>query len=177
VTSLILDILLLTVLSVTVLSCISDFRTMRIPNFHSAIILASFLLAWLISPASFGKWWDPVASFALMFSVTFGMYCARMVGSGDTKLGSVLAPWIGLKGIAIYLFFMALAGGVLGVMAIVMRKKKPFKNPPEGSWAAQVQSGKSAVPYGIAITIGAWVALFHTGLMHHQIDEVLRIIH
>jgi prepilin peptidase CpaA len=175
--SIIVALLTLVMLAVTLLSCVSDFRTMRIPNLYSAIVLIGFVAAWLISPGSFGKWWDPLIAFAIMFAVTFGMYCAGMVGSGDTKLGSALAPWVGLKGMALYLFFMALVGGALGIMAIIMRKKNLFAEAPVGSWIAQVQSGKSAVPYGIAITAGAWAALFHTGFFHHQIDELIKIIH
>lgn len=165
------------VLALTVLSCVSDIRTMRIPNLYSALIIAFFIPAFFLEPAAFGRWWEPLGAFALMFAVTFGMYCAGMVGSGDTKLGSVLALWLGLKGLILYLFWMALMGGVLGVLSILMRRKKPFRNPPEGSWMAVAQSGKSAVPYGVAISFGFWVSFFHTGIFHHGIDELSKIIH
>lgn len=175
--SLLVPLLTFLVLAVTVVSCVTDFRTMKIPNLHSAIILAAFVAGFALSPESFGKWWSHLGAFALMFAVTFGMYAAGMIGSGDTKLGSVLALWLGIKGFVLYLFYMALAGGVLGVVSVVLRKKKLVKNPPEGSWIAQVQSGKSVVPYGIAISFGAWISFFHTGFMHHQIDELIKIIH
>jgi Flp pilus assembly protein protease CpaA len=81
-----------------------------------------------------------------------------------------------MKGLVVFLFYMALMGGLLGIAALVMKKKQPFKNPPEGSWAQKAQSGKSVVPYGIAITFGAWCAFFHTGFIHHTVDEVLKII-
>jgi prepilin peptidase CpaA len=165
------------VLAVTFLSCVSDIRSMRIPNIYSGAILAAFAVAFAASPESFGKWWEHAGAFALMFLVTFGMFMAGMVGSGDTKLGSVLALWVGFKGLMPYLFFMALAGGVLGAVSLLLRGKKIFKNPQPGSWVAKAQDGKSAVPYGVAISVGAWAALFHTGFIYHQIDEVIKIVH
>jgi Flp pilus assembly protein protease CpaA len=105
------------------------------------------------------------------------MYCAGMIGSGDTKLGSVLAAWVGLKGMIVFLFYMTLLGGILGAASLWMKKKKPFPAMPAGSWIEKVQSGNSVVPYGIAISFGAWAAFFHTGFLHHRIDEVLKIIH
>jgi prepilin peptidase CpaA len=141
------------------------------------LILASFIVAFVLSPESFNKWWVHIGAFVLMFGVTFGMFCLNMLGSGDTKLGSVLALWVGLKGLMIYLFYMTLAGGVLGIASIILYRKKFFKNPREGSWVARVQEGKSAIPYGVAISVGFWGALFHTGFLYHQLDEVLKIIH
>jgi prepilin peptidase CpaA len=173
----IIPLLLLIVLAVTLASCVSDWRSMRIPNLHTVIILAAFVMAYVVSPETFGKWWNPLGAFVLIFGVTFGMYAAGMIGSGDTKLGSALALWIGLKGLVVYLFYMTLMGGVLGIVAVWMKHKKPFANPPEGSWAQKAQSGKSVVPYGIAITVGFWGALFHTGLMHRALHELYLIVH
>ncbi len=164
------------VLVVTLLACVSDVRSMRIPNAYSIIILVTFVLAFLVSPESFGQWWEHLGAFGLMFAVTFIMFIVNMVGGGDTKLASALALWVGLKGLMAYLFYMALVGGLLGILSIILRKKKPFKNPLEGSWVAQVQAGKSAVPYGIAIGVGAWASLLHTDFLRHQIDEVFKII-
>lgn len=165
------------VLGVTLWSCVTDFRTMRIPNSHSLVIIACFLVAWLVSPETFGKWWNPFGAFALMFAATFGMFCLGMFGSGDTKLSSVLALWVGLGGLMVFLFYMSLAGGLLGGIAMYIRKKKPFPNASAESWVGKAQSGKSAVPYGIAITAGAWAALFHSGFINHRLDEVIKIIH
>ena len=173
----IVSFLTLAVLAVTVASCVSDVRSTRIPNWHSVVVLAAFVPAFLLSPESFGPWWSHLGAFALMFAVTFGLFAAGIMGGGDTKLGSVLALWVGMKGLMVYLFYMALVGGVLGVLSIIFRKRKPFVNPIAGSWIAQVQAGENAVPYGVAISVGAWAAFFHTGFLHHQLDELFKIIH
>jgi len=163
--------------AVTVFSCVSDVRTMRIPNAHSVIILAAFAAAFALAPQLFGRWWEHVGAFTVMFAATFAMFSAGMLGSGDTKLGSALALWVGLRGLMIYLLFMTLAGGVLGIASLVLRGKKVFRDPQPESWMAKAQAGKSVVPYGVAISFGFWTALFHTAIFHHTLDEVFRIIH
>jgi prepilin peptidase CpaA len=173
----IVALLTLVVFAVTVFSSLSDIRSLRVPNVHTVIIMAAFALAFAVSPETFGRWWEPLASFALMFVVTYILFCLGVMGGGDTKIASALALWVGLKGFVAYLFYMTMIGGVLGIVSIVIRKKKPFKNPREGSWIAQLQSGRSAVPYCVPISFGAWISLFHMGFVHHQIDELVKIIH
>ena len=43
--------------------------------------------------------------------------------------------------------------------------------------AGRLFSLRCAVPYGLAISFGAWAAFFHTGFLDHRIDEVIKIIH
>jgi prepilin peptidase CpaA len=101
----------------------------------------------------------------------------RLFGGGDTKIGSALALWVGLKGMMLYLFYMAIIGGVLGILGLMIKKKNLFAEMPSGSWPAQVRGGRNAVPYGIALCIGAWMSFFHTGLLHDALNELSKIIH
>ncbi len=170
-------LLVIIVFIITLASCVSDVRSLRIPNSHSLVILVSFIVAYALSPESFGAWWEHLGAGAGMFVITYLMFVAGMLGGGDSKLGTVLALWVGLKGLMLYVFYMAVVGGFVGIASLVIKKKKPFKNPLPGSWVAQVQEGRNAVPYGIAIVAGAWLALFHTGFLYHQMDELIKIIH
>lgn len=170
-------LMILTVLVVTVASCVSDFRTMRIPNWHSAVIVGAFAVAFVTSPSSFGAWWEHLGAFGLMFAVTFLMSYKNMFGAGDAKFASVLALWLGFKGLFPYMFYMTLAGGVLAVIALYLIRAKPVTNPASGGWVAQAQGDKRVVPYGIGISVGAWAAFFHTGLIDRTLHEVLNLIH
>jgi prepilin peptidase CpaA len=167
----------LLVLCVTLAACVSDIMTMRIPNWHTAVVLAAFALAFAATPQFFGRWWEHVGALVLVFLPTFFLYHKGMFGGGDTKFGSALALWVGLKGIMIYLFYLTLAGGVLGCAALFFRHKKPLKNPRAGSWPARAQEGKSAVPYGVAISAGLWASFFHTGFLDRVLHEVIKTIH
>lgn len=170
-------LLTLAVFVVTVLSCVSDVRSLRIPNIYPLIIIGCFVAAFVLTPQYFEKWWEHMGAFAIIFVITGIMFFMRMMGGGDSKLGSALALWVGLQGVVPFVFFMGIAGGVIALLSLWMRRKKPFKNPPEGSWMAQVQAGRNAVPYGIAIGIGAWAAMLSTSFLHHQLDELIKIIH
>jgi prepilin peptidase CpaA len=174
--TLISPLMMLAVFVVMFLSCVSDVRSLRIPNGHSLVILGCFVPAWLVFPEAFGSLGLHVAAAALMFVVTYGMFAMGMMGGGDSKLGSALALWGGLNGLVPFMFYMAVTGGILGLISIFIKKKKPFKNPEAGSWFAQLQEGKNAVPYGVAISFGAVAAFFHTGLIHNQLNEVFKII-
>lgn len=177
---LVLLVLFLTVvtLATTLLACVSDVRTMRIPNLHSIVIAAAFLIAYLASPESFtGKWWYYPASLVAMFAITFGMFAKGMIGGGDAKLGSALALWVGLPGLVPYVFWMALTGGLLGLLSLFIKKSKRFAGLPPENWIAQVQEGRNAVPYGVAISVGAWGAMIQTHFLSNQLHEALKIIH
>ncbi|MBU6474883.1 MAG: prepilin peptidase [Alphaproteobacteria bacterium] len=155
------------VLAVTLLSCRSDIRALRIPNAHALVILSCFVPAYLAMPSAFAPLWSHLAAFSLMFAITYLMFYKGLMGGGDSKFASALALWVGLRGLVPFIFYMSLMGGLLGAATLVIRKKKPFRNPPAGSWMAEAQEGKSAVPYGLAISFGAWVAFFHTVLILH----------
>lgn len=175
--SMLLAFLTLATLATMAAACVSDVRALRIPNLYSVVVIVAFGIAFLAAPESFGAWWTHLAAFAGMFAVTYVMFCFNMLGAGDSKFGSALALWVGLKGLLPYIFYMAIAGGIVGVLALYFRKKKPFRNPPAGSWMALAQEGRNAVPYGIAISFGGAAALLHTGFVHHQLDELFRLIH
>jgi prepilin peptidase CpaA len=161
----------------TLASCVSDLRRLRIPNAHVLIVMAAFALAYIVSPEFFGRWWEHLAAFAIVFIVTYAMFAFGMIGGGDAKLGAALALWVGLKGLMPFMFYMAIVGGLLGIAALMIRKNKPFKNCRDGSWVSEVQLGKNAVPYGIAITFGAWAGMFYTGFLTTVLHEVIKIIH
>lgn len=165
------------VLLATLLSCISDVQRLRIPNTHVLFVIGAFALAFVLSPSSFGAWWHPFAAGLVFLVITYVMFALNMLGAGDAKLGAALALWVGLPGLMAYVMYMAIVGGILGVVSLVLKRRKLFKNPRAGGWVATVQEGGNAVPYGIAITAGAWAAMLHNGFIFHQIDELIKIIH
>ncbi|MBI3440778.1 MAG: prepilin peptidase [Proteobacteria bacterium] len=164
------------VLAVTVLSCVSDFRSLTIPNWHSLVILVCFVPAWLAAPHAFGGIGSHLGAMAIMLGMTYALFSFDLMGGGDSKLGTALGLWVGLKGLIPFLFYMSVTGGIIGVAAMIIQRMKPFKNPAPGTCIAQLQSGKNAAPYGIAISFGAWVVLLQFVSIHNQLNEVIKII-
>ena len=152
---------LLIALGFGIAGAVSDWRGMLIPNAYSLGIVVSFVPAWLAfaffaeESGYFQGWSSHLGAFAVIFAGSFVLFALNMFGAGDSKLATAFALWVGFEGLGAFVFYMALAGGLLGIATLYLRKRKPVKNPPEGGWIARAQAGDNAVPYGIAITIGA----------------------
>ncbi len=156
------------VLAVGALAGASDIRSMTIPNMYSVYVIAAFAVAYLTlfitgNDKVFGALHSHLISAVGAFIVTFILFVTKVIGAGDSKFGSACALWVSAKYLPIFLFFMALVGGVLGVVALILKRKKPIENPAEGSWVYQVQGGADKVPYGVAIAFGMLIAFVHAG--------------
>lgn len=157
-------------LAVSAMAGLSDFRTLKIPNIYSLYVIAAFFVAFIAlylggQEGVFGPVYMHILSALVTFLVTFVLFGLKLLGAGDSKFATACAIWVSLKYLPIYLFFMTLFGSVLGLVALYLKNKKPFKSPAEGSWIAQVQGGASKVPYGIAIAAGLVVSFMHTGYL------------
>ncbi|MBX2834817.1 MAG: prepilin peptidase [Micavibrio sp.] len=157
-----------------VLSSISDLRGLKIPNWHSVVVIGAFplcyVLMWLFGADHvFFSVWSHLIGAGVVFLVTLAMFATGGLGAGDSKLGTAFAFWGGVKGLLPFLFYMAMVGGVLAVFALYLQKKKPFKDVEGDSWVARVQAGESKVPYGIAIVIGALASFIKIGYFSPEV--------
>lgn len=149
------------------LSCLSDLKGMKIPNLHFVIVTIAFFLAWLANDLSGAGAMDDLSSHlkagGVVLLVGMVMFFMKWIGGGDSKLVAAYSLWIGLPMLPVFLFYMATAGAILGIMALILKKWKPFKTTQTQSWVARVQSGESVVPYGIPIVFGSVVTFILLG--------------
>ncbi len=150
-------------------SAISDFKSMTIPNIYAGGIVLAFIPAFAVDYFT-GAGMEFFAAFSshllaggLVFALTLLLFAARVMGAGDSKLCSALALWVGLSGLAAFIFYMALVGAVLAIATKILNKKVVFPDAKEGSWIALSQKGAGGVPYGIAIFFGAVIAFYQLG--------------
>ncbi len=156
-------------LSMGLMAAVSDYRGMTIPNLYSLLIFGAFILCY--AALSAGGYADDVFApplahgfaFLSVFVTTLVLFFIGVWGGGDQKLISAFSVWFGFHGLAVFLVYTALFGGLLAVVALVLRKWKPVEAPAKGSWVDQVQSGEGKVPYGIAISLGALASFFKIG--------------
>lgn len=145
-----------------VMSGWSDFRGMTIPNTYALGILLAFIFAFTAcalsnNPQPFQPLMSHVIAGGVAFVITFTMTLLKLMGGGDSKLITVFSFWMGVKYVALFLFIMASAGALLAVLAILVKKFKPFKTPREGGWIARAQAGQPVIPYGIPIALAGLV--------------------
>ncbi len=149
----------------------SDFRGFRIPNIVSLVILGMFIVTYAGLSALgereiiFMPLKSHIGAALLVLVVTLAMFALKQFGAGDSKFATVIALWVGLSGLVPFLLYMSLAGGVIAIISLVLKKKKIFTNPPEGSWIDKAQQGYPSVPYGIALALGALAAFIFEGYL------------
>lgn len=140
---------LLVALAIALLyAAFTDIRSRTISNWLNLAIAIVAPVFWWASGLSL--WPDVAIQLGVAiaaFAVFAAMFAFGMMGGGDVKLLTALALWIEPNAFLQLLLVMAIAGGLLTIaMAFfhAMRKRKE----------------KLAIPYGVAIAIGAlWTLL------------------
>lgn len=159
---------LIIALGAGVLASNSDARGLTIPNSYSAAVGLAFTVAYAVlwlgkhEGIFYGLSSHVLAGF-FIFGVTAALFAYGIIGAADSKLASVYALWMSMHGLIAFLFYTTLAGGVLGLATLYLRKHKPIKGPKAGTWVARAQSGDNKVPYGIAIFVGALASFAKLG--------------
>lgn len=148
------------VLGACLIACRTDVLSFKIPN---KICLAALIATVVGLVAAFGYAAEGqlvfhisshIASGVLVFLVTTVLFMLRLFGAGDAKFLSILAFWIPINLLTVFLFVMSLIGGVIALATLVLRRVKPLSAPPAGSWMDAAQKGEGRVPYGVAIGAG-----------------------
>jgi prepilin peptidase CpaA len=162
---------LVLVIAAAGLAILHDVRAFKIPNHLSLLAGGGFVMAFLalwLGPNGVSAPFHSIAahltSATIMFILTLGLFAVRLVGAGDAKFATALALWLGpLDGLPLFIFYMSLAGGLLGLMTLLLKHYKPFKNVARENWLGSAQAGDNRVPYGVAITMGFMGTLLQLG--------------
>lgn len=160
---------------------INDVLSYRIPNVACAA-LALLYPAWLAVawPAE-----DPLLTVGLHLAVGFStlvagfvLFSLRAFGAGDAKLLAAVALWAGPAGIFDLVIYTAIAGGLLAVAVLLLRRlaqvfepqllalqlmlaglaTRMFPRPASVAGAPRPTRHTSfarPIPYGVAIAVGA----------------------
>lgn len=158
---------LLTALLLT--ACVSDVRARRIPNALTLLLLGAGLVHALVasaspamSDASRGM---PMATHlgAALVGAALGLvawlplYALGVLGAGDVKLLAASAAWFGPTAVLPVTVGAALAGGVLGVVWLLLRlRERPEVVALIGA-PVTCRIREPRLPYGIAVAAGVLV--------------------
>ncbi len=117
-----------------------DVRTRRIPNAISAIgLVAALAIAWrstTLTDSALG------AVLALLTGLAIATAARGAFGGGDVKLLAYGGAAVGLMRVPLFLFGMSVAGGVIAVVAVAVRRRRAL-----------------TIPYAPAIAVGCSLAL------------------
>lgn len=129
-------------------AAVSDIKGFRIPNRDSLLIAAAFAVA--VPALGLGLQaaaWHVAAAMAA-FALGLILFALKVWGGGDVKLVAAVTLMTGFAGLPRFLLVMALAGGMLSLVLLLLRML-----PVKGAWGARV-AASGHVPYGVAIAAG-----------------------
>lgn len=162
-------ICLLSIVIIAVLISRSDWQGLTISNKYSLIVIALFFLAYGITYAGdyhaliFSPLLAHLLSAFFIFVLTFLMFAFRLMGAADSKIATAYALWLGLHDITLFFIVWSLTGAVIAILAKLLKNWDKWPKADQDSDLIGVKGGQNAVPYGIAISVGAIVALIHHG--------------
>jgi prepilin peptidase CpaA len=148
-------------------ACVYDIRYRRIPNVLVAILLGAGLLYAVFSLDAARALGLSVAGAALGFAIWIPFYLVGAIGAGDVKLFAAAAAWLGPSLTWRAALIAALAGGLLAIIFLLRERRlgtvlqrialiMPAKTL--GVLEAPGGSRHAALPYGVALAVGAGVA-------------------
>lgn len=143
-------------------SAFTDLFTMTIPNRVSLLLVAAYfaLAAYLPLPWETVAW--HVSCGVAMLLLTFVMFHLRWIGGGDAKLAASTALWLGWEHLLDYGLVASLAGGLLTLVIIEMRRRDLPKSWLSVDFIARLAEKNGGVPYGVALAAAGLLVYPHT---------------
>ena len=141
-----------------------DLARYRIPNAIPTALALLYLPAALAAGTGLEALvWHLGAGLAVLL-VGMALFFANLFGGADAKMLAAAACWTGFPLLPPFLIVMALAGGALALLLLVIRfvLRRRYAGSDGAShapWIAQQLSRPRSVPYGLAIAVGG-IAVF-----------------
>ncbi|MFN7054407.1 prepilin peptidase [Hyphomonas sp.] len=143
-------------LALCLLAAGHDIHRLIIPNWLNLTIAGLFVPAAAVSGLPLEIIGGHLMAGALAFLIAFGLFAFRLFGGGDAKMIPAVVLWMGPAAALPFVFYMAIAGGVLALLVLTVRRAMPAEALP-GFIQAPFRE-ESGIPYGVAIAAGAFIA-------------------
>jgi prepilin peptidase CpaA len=136
-------------------AALEDAVRLRISNLTVGLVLVTAIGAAIAAGFDLRLWQNLVVFLALL-AVGTPMFAAGKLGGGDVKLLAAAGLWFDFAGAVWLLVAVALAGGVLALLVLVIRS---FNWSEEIRRRAVLLRPGGGIPYGVAIAAGALIAM------------------
>lgn len=137
-------------------AAIEDAVRLRISNITVGLILVGAIVAAVVVGPELTLWKN-LAVFAALLAVGTPMFATGRIGGGDVKLWAATGLWFDFAGALWMLICVALAGGALALIVIILRTIRWSESLRERVILLRPKAG---IPYGIAIAAGALIAMW-----------------
>jgi len=144
-----------------VYAALSDIVRFRIPNWLCLSIASLFVVYGVFSGLVMGEFALRILAGGGALVVGFALYSLGLFGGGDAKLMAASVPWFRFTEILEYVLLVAVLGGILAVVIILVRKANvpiPSRLASQ-SWMGRLLAEKSGIPYGVAISLAGLIML------------------
>lgn len=136
-----------------VFAAFSDLLTMTIPNRVSLLLVFFYFAFAAYLPIPWQTLALHVSCGLTMLALTFALFHFGWVGGGDAKLASATALWLGWEQLYDYGLVASIAGGVLTLIIIELRRRDLPRRLLSIAFVARLAEKANGVPYGIALAI------------------------
>jgi len=159
----VLEVAVLTVLPGAVaFAAAMDLLTMKIPNRISAVMVLAFFPLALLAGLNAWDLLHHVAAGLIMLLLGVLLFIPGWFGGGDAKLMAAIGLWIGLENLFPYVFYVAIAGGIIAAVFTSVRSVPLPRVFLGEAWALRLHRHDAGIPYGIALAAGALLVYPHT---------------
>lgn len=141
-----------------VYAAVCDAVRYEVPNWLSVLVVVVFLAHGLIAGLGMATvGWHLTAGAAVLLA-GWGLFAAGIVGGADAKLLAATATWVGWAGIVEFAFAVAMAGGLLALAIVALRRMRIPPRWARQTWIRRLCDAKEGIPYCVAIGFaGLWV--------------------
>jgi prepilin peptidase CpaA len=133
----------------------TDLTLYEIPNWISLVIAAAFVIGAIGDSLGLQAFAWHAAMGAAVLVAGFIFFAFGVFGGGDAKLLAAGALWFGPAPLLKFLVYVAVVGGVLGIVIITVRRMPLPARWTRKHWVHRLYSPDQGMPYGIAIAIAA----------------------
>lgn len=147
------------------LAAFTDLTSMKIPNW---LCLTVFVAFWVFVPFA-GFSWGEIGTHALVgltvFVIGLVMFALGWVGGGDAKLLAATSFWWLWMELLSYIVVTALAGGLLAICLLLLRKWPLPSFMYRWTWMQTLLKEEKDIPYGVALAVGGVVTLLNSDIL------------
>ena len=129
----------------------SDLLTMTISNRISIALVVAFFIFGIALHMPLKDFAEHLSCGLVVLVFTFLMFWRGWFGGGDAKLAAATALWLGWSNILDYGLLASIAGGILTLLIMFLRRWPLPHWLVRQQWAERLHDQGTGIPYGIAL--------------------------